>query len=67
MTRPGYGTRYDADFGGNHIQKLRDQSPSAGVFLPYHKRFCETCQRHMPKDGTKAVKGWKCEECRGKK
>ena len=67
MTRPGYGTRYDSDLGGNHLQRLRDTSPGVGVCIKYNTRFGESCQRSVPKDGTKAVKGWKCKECRGEK
>lgn len=31
---------------------------------PPGKRFCETCQLPKPKGKRKAIKGWKCDDCR---
>ena len=29
-------------------------------------RYCETCKSHQPKGKTKAIKGWKCQNCKTK-
>jgi hypothetical protein len=29
-------------------------------------RYCETCETYQPRGNRPAVKGWKCDECRGK-
>jgi hypothetical protein len=34
---------------------------------PGDKRYCETCKRDKPKGKYKAVKGWKCDDCRSEK
>jgi hypothetical protein len=63
----GTETRYANDFGGNHIEKIKNTGPSLGVFTHFGHRFCETCQKSKPSDRTKAFKGWKCLDCKSKK
>lgn len=29
-------------------------------------RYCETCQTYQPRGNRVAIKGWKCDVCRGK-
>lgn len=48
--------------------RVADARPSQGEIVlgryrPGHG-FCETCKQVKPRKG-KAVKGWKCRECRG--
>ena len=65
MSRPksGWGTRYDK-FSGEWMEQQRKLGEATGLFKPFNKRFCETCKQHKPKDKAKAVKGWKCADCR---
>jgi hypothetical protein len=62
----GTGNRYAKDLGGNHIEMVRANATSNGVFIAFGRRFCETCQTLKPKDSTPAKKGWKCNDCKTK-
>ena len=39
------------------------QGPGTVAFNPAGRRYCETCCTYQPRQG-KAVKGWKCANCR---
>lgn len=56
---------YAKDFEGNHLQRLREKSPSLGVYFKRNTHFCETCQKSKPREVVKVCKGWKCSTCRG--
>lgn len=63
----GNETRYDRDYGGNHIQAERDSAPS-GV-NPYRSDFtqrrCTACDtRKAVKGGSNARHGFICADCR---
>ena len=59
----GFGGRYDKG-QGDYIEKVRTQGYGIGVYLPFGKRFCETCMTAKPAPKTKAFKGWKCDDCK---
>jgi hypothetical protein len=58
----GMGASFDKG-EGNYLQKEKYKPSGLNVFLPYNKRFCETCNQIKPKGKRKAVKPWKCDDC----
>jgi hypothetical protein len=58
----GLGASFDKG-EGNYLQREKEKPANLGVFLTYHKRFCETCRQSKPKGKRLAVKGWKCDDC----
>lgn len=68
MARPGFGTRFDNDGGGNHIQRIKDRQTkkfTGGVFYKDStKRFCPMCKLKKPRAGSSGVGDrFKCAEC----
>lgn len=69
MSGHGNGARYEVG-DGNWLDRERKRHEATGClsyFLPYGRRFCEHCQKPKKSDGTKAVKGWMCSECKAKR
>ncbi len=63
----GFGGRFDKG-QGDYIENIRKGTIGLGLYLPFGKRFCETCQQAKPADKkTKAYKGWKCDDCKNSK
>jgi hypothetical protein len=58
----GMGASFDKG-EGNYLLQQKNKHLNAGFFIPYQKRFCETCNNLKPKGKRKAVKGWKCDDC----
>jgi len=50
MKNKGYGNRFAQDFGGNHLQQMRERS-SCGMFLDYAHKFCAACKTKKPTKG----------------
>ena len=62
-----FGGRYADDFGGNHIDRIRQQH-AGGMYLDYTHKICAACKtREQTKGGSFVGKRWICEECKGKK
>jgi len=53
---------------GNDLQRERDKASSKTIAIQDPKtRFCEGCQRLVPRPKFKLYKGWRCEECKSNK
>jgi hypothetical protein len=64
MKNKGYGNRFAQDFGGNHLQQMRERS-SCGMFLDYAHKFCAACKTKKPtKGGGYIGKVFVCAECK---
>jgi hypothetical protein len=61
----GFENRYANDYGGNHVQRIKDQNDSKKTyFVSYKTRTCTTCFMKKPvKGGTGIGKKFKCAEC----
>lgn len=64
----GFSTRYDADGGGNHMQRLRDRSPGSDrYFRDFANRICTICMKKKPvKGGAGIGKRFVCSDCKPK-
>jgi len=62
------GNRYAQDYGGNHIEAIRNKSSGLGVWLQFNERWCTSCKKKKPtKGGTKPNKFWMCKDCKTSK
>jgi len=63
----GTGTRFDNDLGGNHVDRVRHQSRSLGVYLDYSHRWCFGCKQKQKVKGGSGILGkkWRCANCKG--
>ena len=59
----GLENKYDK-FSGDWMELQKKLGVQPGVKLQFGKRYCETCKSVKPKTIDKAVKGWKCSDCR---
>ena len=67
----GHGIRYDADLGGNHIQRIRDEADrrysGTKYVLNSKSAICWTCNRRKERKGGKYVVGkFMCASCRSR-
>jgi len=69
MRSKGYGTRFDDDGSGNHIDRLRMASKPS-IYLPSMKfRVCDACKLKKPKKGASPVQArpWLCADCKAQR
>ena len=60
-------TRYDDDFGGNHIdrERERERRATAGLFVDFSRFLCAKCKTHAPRLGSTMIgKRRICGECK---
>ena len=65
MSGNGFETKYDK-YSGDWMEQQKTAHAQPGIKLNFGKRYCESCKSLKPKDSKKAVKGWKCSDCKKK-
>lgn len=63
----GAESRYDKDFGGNHIQRERDRASARILLSPMNSRLCTRCKTRKPAKGGTGIgrkDGFICADCK---
>lgn len=67
----GFSNRYANDFGGNHIDRLREEAVKVSKFNFNNGRRCSCCKERKPLLGGSSTafsgKEWICADCKEKK